>query len=117
MTGGQGVNLRGLGALSTLVLVNGRRVAAAGQYGDFVDISSIPTNAISHIEILLDGASAVYGSDAVGGVVNIILKRRDTGAHTSVRVGTTSNGGGESLEVGQTWVTERSDERRWGKEG
>ncbi|MFT3762999.1 MAG: TonB-dependent receptor [Pseudoxanthomonas sp.] len=103
MTGGQGVNLRGLGALSTLVLVNGRRVAAAGQYGDFVDISSIPTNAVSHIEILLDGASAVYGSDAVGGVVNIITKRSDDGAHTSLRYGTTSQGGGEQIQVGQTW--------------
>lgn len=105
MTGGQGVNLRGLGALSTLVLVNGRRVAASGQYGDFVDISSIPTNSVSHMEILLDGASAVYGSDAVGGVVNIILKRSDDGAHTSLRVGTTGQGGGNQLQVGQTWGT------------
>ena len=103
MTGGQGVNLRGLGALSTLVLVNGRRVASAGQYGDFVDISSIPTNAVSHIEVLLDGASAVYGSDAGGGVVNIILKRSDDGAHTTFRVGSTSQGGGEQVQVGQTW--------------
>ncbi|MCD9031047.1 TonB-dependent receptor [Luteimonas sp. Y-2-2-4F] len=110
MTGGQGVNLRGLGALSTLVLVNGRRVAAAGQYGDFVDISTIPTNAVSHIEILLDGASAVYGSDAVGGVVNILLKRRDTGAHTTVRAGTT-DGGGDQYQLGQTWGTD------WGRGG
>ena len=107
MTGGQGVNLRGLGALSTLVLVNGRRVAAAGQYGDFVDISSIPTNAVSHMEILLDGASAVYGSDAVGGVVNIILKRSDDGAHTTVRLGNATEGGNSQLQVGQTWG------RRW----
>lgn len=105
MTGGQGVNLRGLGALSTLVLVNGRRVAAAGQYGDFVDISSIPTNAVSHMEILLDGASAVYGSDAVGGVVNIILKRSDDGAQTTARIGSTTQGGGEQVQLGQTWGT------------
>lgn len=105
MTGGQGVNLRGLGALSTLVLVNGRRVAAAGQYGDFVDISTIPTNAVSHIEVLLDGASAVYGSDAVGGVVNIILKRSDDGAHSTARIGTTTQGGGEQVQLGQTWGT------------
>lgn len=103
MTGGQGVNLRGLGALSTLVLVNGRRVASSGQYGDFVDISTIPTSAVSHIEVLLDGASAVYGSDAVGGVVNIILKRSDDGAHTSVRVGGTTQGGGQQVQFGQTW--------------
>lgn len=103
MTGGQGVNLRGLGALSTLVLVNGRRVASSGQYGDFVDISNIPTNAVSHIEVLLDGASAVYGSDAVGGVVNIIIKRSDDGAHTTVRVGSTTQGGGAQYQLGQTW--------------
>ena len=103
MTGGQGVNLRGLGALSTLVLVNGRRVASSGQFGDFVDISTIPTSAVSHIEVLLDGASAVYGSDAVGGVVNIILKRSDDGAHTSVRVGSTTQGGGEQIQLSQTW--------------
>lgn len=106
LTGGQGVNLRGLGALSTLVLVNGRRVAAAGQLGDFVDISTIPANAVSHIEILLDGASAVYGSDAVGGVVNIILKRSDDGAHTTVRLGSLTEGGGNQLQVGQTWGTQ-----------
>lgn len=106
MTGGQGVNLRGLGALSTLVLVNGRRVAAAGQYGDFVDISTLPSNAVSHIEILLDGASAVYGSDAVGGVVNIILKRSDEGARTSLRVGTATEGGGNQVQLGQTWGTQ-----------
>ena len=103
MTGGQGVNLRGLGALSTLVLVNGRRVASAGQYGDFVDISSIPTNAISHIEVLLDGASAVYGSDAVGGVVNILTKRSDEGARTTVRLGNMTEGGGQQLQLGQSF--------------
>ncbi len=103
MTGGQGVNLRGLGALSTLVLVNGRRVAAAGQYGDFVDISTIPSNAVDHIEVLLDGASAVYGSDAVGGVVNIILKRSDDGARTTVRLGNATEGGNSQVQIGQTW--------------
>ncbi|WP_165424376.1 TonB-dependent receptor plug domain-containing protein [Pseudoxanthomonas winnipegensis] len=103
MTGGQGVNLRGLGALSTLVLVDGRRVAAAGQYGDFVDISNIPLAAIDRIEVLADGASAVYGSDAVGGVVNIILKRDAEGFDTSVRVGTTTQGGGQQTQVSQTW--------------
>ena len=105
MTGGQGVNLRGLGALSTLVLVNGRRVAAAGQYGDFVDISTIPSNAVDHIEILLDGASAVYGSDAVGGVVNIILKRSDDGARTTVRLGHATEAGNNQLQIGQSWGT------------
>jgi iron complex outermembrane recepter protein len=107
LTGGQGVNLRGLGSLSTLVLVNGRRVAAAGQYGDFVDISTIPTAAISRIEVLQDGASAVYGSDAVGGVVNLILKDRDDGLRVAGHVGTTTQGGGTeqmgSVTYGTSW--------------
>lgn len=111
LTGGQGVNLRGLGALSTLVLVNGRRIAAAGQYGDFVDISTIPTAAIARLEVLQDGASAVYGSDAVGGVVNIILKDKDEGLRTSARIGTTTEGGGAeallSASYGTSWATGR----------
>lgn len=107
LTGGAGVNLRGLGALSTLVLVNGRRVAVSGQFGDFVDISNIPVAAIERIEILQDGASAVYGSDAVGGVVNIILKRKVDGLQALARAGTTTEGGGTeyqgSLVWGATW--------------
>lgn len=94
LSGGQGVNLRGLGALSTLVLVNGRRQAGSGQFGDFVDVSVIPMAAIDKVEILQDGASAIYGSDAVGGVVNFILKRQMDTAVTSFRVGTTTEGGG-----------------------
>ena len=105
LTGGQGVNLRGLGALSTLVLVNGRRVAAAGQFGDFVDISTIPTAAIERVEILQDGASAVYGSDAVGGVVNFILRDRDDGFRTSARLGTTTQGGGFETLLSGTYGT------------
>lgn len=105
LTGGQGVNLRGLGSLSTLVLVNGRRVAAAGQYGDFVDISTIPTAAIQRIEVLQDGASAIYGSDAVGGVVNIILKKSDDGLRASARIGTTTEGGGREALLSATYGT------------
>lgn len=92
-----GVNLRGLGADATLVLVNGRRVAGTGTAGDFADISNIPSSAISRADVLLDGASALYGADAVGGVVNIILKSRFEGAETRVRVGGTSDGGAEEF--------------------
>lgn len=99
LSGGQGVNLRGLGALSTLVLVENRRVAASGQFGDFVDISNIPAAAIERIEVLKDGASALYGSDAVGGVVNIKLKRKLDEHVTSVSFGDTSQGGGEQFQV------------------
>ncbi|MBL4639458.1 MAG: TonB-dependent receptor, partial [Kordiimonadaceae bacterium] len=109
LAGGQGVNLRGLGALSTLVLVNGRRMATSGQFGDFVDIANIPTAAIERMEILQDGASAIYGSDAVGGVVNFILRRQLDGAITSARAGTTTEGGGTELSLshvqGLNWDT------------
>ena len=69
--------MRGLGPGSTLVLINGRRVAPFGFTGGatFVDINQIPVGAIDRIEVLLDGASAIYGSDAVAGVVNVIMRR------------------------------------------
>ncbi|MEP4145907.1 MAG: TonB-dependent receptor [Halioglobus sp.] len=76
--GGNGtasVTLRGLPASNTLVLINGRRVANDGLAGESVDLNSIPPAAVERIEILKDGASAIYGSDAIAGVVNIIMKR------------------------------------------
>lgn len=98
----QGVNLRALGPSATLVLVNGRRMAGAGLKGDFADVSSIPTAAIARVEILLDGASALYGSDAVGGVVNVILRDNFEGAETRARAGAADGGAGE-LQFGQTF--------------
>ncbi|MAL56296.1 MAG: TonB-dependent receptor [Brevundimonas sp.] len=92
-----GVNLRGLGADATLVLVNGRRIAGTGSAGDFSDISNIPTSAVARTDVLLDGASALYGADAVGGVVNVILKSRFEVAETRLRVGGTSDGGAEEV--------------------
>lgn len=83
---GTGVNLRGLGPDSTLTLLNGRRLAPAG-FGDFVDISSIPVSAVSRVEVLMDGASATYGSDAQAGVVNVILNKNFKGAETTLRSG------------------------------
>lgn len=103
-----GVNLRGLGPDSTLVLVNGRRMAGAGGRGDFADVSAVPTAAVERVDVLLDGASALYGADAVGGVVNIILRRDFDGQESRLRVGA-SKGGGESViaahTVGRTWST------------
>src|SRR5262249_1078703 len=64
------IDLRGLGSGTTLILVNGHRQPGSDLFSSFVDISSIPSSAIERIEILTDGASAVYGSDAIGGVVN-----------------------------------------------
>lgn len=79
------VNLRGLGTASTLMLINGRRAASGGGFGSFVDINSVPPAAIERIEVLPDGASAVYGSDAIAGVVNIVLRDDYEGAETNLR--------------------------------
>ena len=72
-------NLRGQGSASTLVLLNGRRVAAHGLQGSAVDVNQIPFAAIDRIEVLKDGASAIYGTDAIGGVINFITKTDFTG--------------------------------------
>src|SRR6266581_6275998 len=77
-TGGvSSVSLRGLGSTRTLVLVDGRRVTAGGTLTDStsVDINHIPLAAIELVEVLKDGASAIYGSDAIGGVINFILRK------------------------------------------
>ena len=74
-----GANLRGQGSSATLVLLNGRRVAAHGLSGSAVDVNQIPFAAIERVEILKDGASAIYGTDAVGGVINYITKKNYTG--------------------------------------
>lgn len=97
-----GLNLRGLGADATLVLINGRRIAGTGGAGDFADISSIPSNAVERVDVLLDGASALYGADAVGGVVNLILRDQYEGAETRLRIGGTSGGGAAERLYGQT---------------
>ena len=68
-------NLRGLGSRRTLVLLDGRRIAKSPIVGDSVDMNSIPMAAVERIEILTDGASAIYGSDAIGGVINVILRK------------------------------------------
>lgn len=96
-----GVNLRGLGPDSTLVLVNGRRLSGTGGRGDFADVSAIPTSAVERVDVLLDGASALYGSDAVGGVVNIILREDFEGQESRFRLGA-SRGGAENLIVAHT---------------
>lgn len=71
--GGQFINLRGLGAPRTLVLVDGQRIGAA--HGGYTNVNVIPTSIIDHIDVLANGASAVYGSDAIAGVVNIITRK------------------------------------------
>jgi len=90
-----GASLRGLGAGSTLTLVNGRRIAVASfsngvRSENFVDINAIPMAAIERIEVLSAGASAVYGADAVAGVINIIMRRSYDGIRTSASIGDSS---------------------------
>ena len=96
---GAGINLRGLGQRATLVLVDGRRIAPGGT-GSFVDISLIPVSALERVEILTDGASAIYGSDAVGGVVNFILRDDVRGIEPLLQVGTSTRGGGGQVLAG-----------------
>jgi iron complex outermembrane receptor protein len=89
-------NLRGLGHGSTLVLLNGRRLANYAFDGETVDLNSIPLAAIDRVEVLKDGASALYGTDAIAGVINFILRKDYTGAEVSGELAVTQHGGGNS---------------------
>ncbi|MBV2208913.1 MAG: TonB-dependent receptor [Thermomonas sp.] len=92
--GVSGANLRGQGADATLVLLNGRRVAAHGLAGQVVDLNSIPFAAIERVEVLRDGASAVYGTDAIGGVINFITRDNYQGYTATAGADVTQQGGG-----------------------
>ncbi|MEO8738368.1 MAG: TonB-dependent receptor [Casimicrobiaceae bacterium] len=101
--GSSGVSLRGLSVGATLVLIDGYRMAGYPRTDDaqrqFVDLNSIPFVAVERIEILLDGASAIYGSDAIAGVVNVILKKDFKGTNVNVSGGTTTKGGGTTWDA------------------
>lgn len=100
-------NLRGLGTSSTLVLLNGRRMANFASPGDDVgvDLNNIPAAAIQRVEVLLDGASAIYGTDAIGGVINFITRKDYQGVQLDASLGKTQEGGAGkrtfSLAVGK----------------
>ena len=102
-SGSAAVSLRGLGVNSTLVLVNGRRMTTYGLADDgtrnFVDINSLPLEAVERIEVLKDGASAVYGADAVGGVVNVILRKNYTGGSIGGSYGQTGHSDGQTTRA------------------
>jgi outer membrane receptor protein involved in Fe transport len=94
------VDLRSLEAKRTLVLLNGRRMVAGGSGGDSpVDLNTIPLAAVERIEILKDGASPIYGSDAVAGVVNVILKKKFEGTQVSAQGGVSSRGDAQSYDL------------------
>jgi iron complex outermembrane receptor protein len=107
-TGGiSAISLRGLGSLRTLVLINGRRISpyGIGNTNDSVsvDVNSIPLAAIDRVEILKDGASSLYGSDAIAGVVNFILRKDYTGLELSAEAGDSTRGGGSIERASIAW--------------
>lgn len=102
------VNLRGLGSDATLTLINGHRAAYNGSRQG-IDISAIPLGIVDKIEVVPDGASALYGSDAVAGVVNVILRRDFDGAQVRADIGGATEGGGfrqqYGLVAGKRWIS------------
>jgi iron complex outermembrane recepter protein len=100
--GASSANLRGQGANATLILLNGRRVAAHGLNGGVVDLNQIPLAAIERVEVLKDGASAIYGTDAVGGVINFITRKDFTGVHLQIFGDKTEQGGGDIYRFSAT---------------
>lgn len=88
------VALRGLGASNTLVVLNGRRTPFHPFNTSSVNVNTLPTFGLQQVEVLRDGASAIYGSDAVAGVVNYVTKKEPSGSEVSVRFGVTEHGGG-----------------------
>jgi outer membrane receptor protein involved in Fe transport len=103
------INLRSLGTQRTLVLINGRRVVPSGLgASSSVDLNTVPTEAIDRIEVLKDGASAVYGSDAIAGVVNIITRRTYNGTDVGAQYGVSGQGDAQTFDAHIT--TGRSDE-------
>jgi outer membrane receptor protein involved in Fe transport len=109
VAGGASVNLRGLGASSTLILINGRRISYSGLGAQFVDVSNIPLSAVERVDVLADGGSAIYGADAIAGVVNFILRDDYDGAETRIRYGTDTGGNAAEGLLGQ------SIGRSWGR--
>ncbi len=108
-SGVSGANLRGFGSGSTLVLVDGRRRPIAGQGNrstdsrqGFVDLNTIPLGMVERIEVLADGASALYGSDAIGGVINVVLKKNYTGVEFTTDYKGAFDGGGRERHA--TWL-------------
>jgi iron complex outermembrane receptor protein len=97
--GATSANLRGQGSDSTLVLLNGRRIATHGMKGSAVDLNSIPMAAVERVEVLKDGASAIYGTDAIGGVINFILRKNYNGIEAQAFTDLTQQGGADIHRV------------------
>lgn len=108
VTSSSTLNLRGLGQDATLTLLDGHRISYDAE-GQGVDISTIPLAAVERVEVVTDGSSALYGSDAVGGVANVILRRDFQGAEASARVGAATDGGDVeqqyNIVTGDRWAS------------
>ena len=111
--GVSGANLRGQGADATLVLLNGRRVATHGLRGQAVDLNSIPFAAIDRVEVLRDGASAMYGTDAIGGVINFITREDYQGITVTAGFDVPQDSGGEIYTYSVLGGLGDIDEDRW----
>jgi iron complex outermembrane receptor protein len=111
--GVSGANLRGQGSDATLVLLNGRRVATHGLAGQVVDLNSIPFAAIERVEVLRDGASAVYGTDAIGGVINFITRNNYKGLSVTAGADVTQEGGGDIYQASVLGGFGDLDTDRW----
>jgi iron complex outermembrane receptor protein len=109
--GSANVSLRGLGPERTLILVNGRRLGSSGVRGAPAqpDINLLPMNLVERVEVITEGASAVYGADAVAGVVNVILRDEFEGLEVSLNGGVTSSKGGEVAQL--SFITGASSDR------
>ena len=106
------VDLRGLGPQRTLVLVNGRRPALSAQTdGEAFNLNNIPLSAVDRVEVLRDGASAVYGSDAIGGVVNVILRQQFEGWQVHAGLAESDDGGADERYLALTGGLQRAS---WG---
>ncbi len=112
--GASAVSFRGLGPNAVLILVNGRRLSQFGfsvssseKFSSFTDINSIPLSAVERIDVLKDGGSALYGSGAITGVVNIVLRRDFVGAELALRTGFSHDGGAEEKALNAIWGTVR----------
>lgn len=106
-TRGSAINLRGLGTQATLTLLDGQRLPSSGVSGNYVDPNSIPAISIERVEVVADGASAIYGSDAVAGVVNFITRKDYDGVLVRGRYGIANNYwlGQAGIVVGKRWST------------
>lgn len=101
---GIAANIRGLGAPATLVLIDGQRLAPSGSQASYVDLTNIPLGAIDHLEMVLDSASAIYGSDAIGGVINVITRDGAGSPLTFAQWNSVTSGSWHSGTVYQTFT-------------